>query len=67
MKLTNLYEYKLCPHQPRYKCEGSHCAKFPSCMMEEIDALYTMDGIGDEEADNLDQETIKSVRNEIFL
>lgn len=64
MKLADLYINKLCPHQPRYKCNGSECAKFISCMMEEIDALYAMDGISAEEAEGLDREIVKAVRHD---
>ena len=67
MKLADLYINKFCPHQPRYKCGGSECAKFISCMVEEIDALYAMDGISAEEADDLDKELAKSVQNESLL
>jgi len=67
MKLEDLYINKLCPRQPRYKCGGSECAKFISCMVEEIDALYAMDGINAEEADDLDRELIKLARNESVL
>ena len=67
MKLTDLYINKLCPRQPRYKCGGTECAKFISCMVEEIDALYAMDGINEEEADDLDRELIEAVRNESLL
>ncbi len=67
MKLKDLYINKFCPLQPRYKCGGSECAKFISCMVEEIDALYAMDGINEEETDDLDGELIKAVRNESVL
>lgn len=67
MKLTDLYINKFCPHQPRYKCNGSECAKFLSCMMEEIDAMYAMDGISCVEADDLDRELVKAVRHESLL
>ena len=67
MKLEDLYKDKSCPHQPRYKCNGSECAKFISCMVEDIDALYAMDGINAEEADDLDRELIKLARNESVL
>jgi hypothetical protein len=36
-------------------------------MVEEIDALYAMDGINEEETDDLDRELIKAVRNESVL
>jgi hypothetical protein len=36
-------------------------------MVDEIDALYAIDGINAEEADNLDRELIKAVRNESVL
>jgi hypothetical protein len=36
-------------------------------MVEEIDALYAMDGINEEEADDLDRELIEAVRNESLL
>ena len=62
MKLGDLYLNKHCPHQPRYKCDGSECAKFVSCMVEEIDSLYVIDGITSDEADELDRELIKTTR-----
>ncbi len=58
MKLTDLYINKLCPRQPRYKCGGTECAKFISCMVEEIDALYVIGG-NKESVDELDKELIK--------
>lgn len=61
MKLTDLYLNKLCPRQPRYKCEGSNCAKFISCMIEEIDALHVIGRNNDGETDALDRELIKAV------
>ena len=65
MKLQDLYINKFCPHQPRYKCCGSECAKFISCMMEEIDALYVIGGCENIEA--LDEELAKSIRDESLL
>lgn len=68
MKLTDLYKGKFCPlASSSYRCENIKCAKFISCMVEEIDALYAMDGINEEEADDLDRELIKLARNESLL
>lgn len=67
MKLTDLYINKFCPHQPRYKCEGSDCAKFISCMVEEIDSLHVIGRNNDEETDALDRELIKAVRHDESL
>ncbi len=61
MKLTDLYINKLCPYQPRYKCDGSECAKFISCMVEEIDALHVIGGNNNVESDELDKELVKAV------
>ena len=67
MKLEDLYKDKSCPHQPRYKCNGSECAKFISCMVEEIDALYVIGG-NRESVDELDKELIKvAVKHESLL
>lgn len=65
MKLTDLYEDKLCPRQPRYKCDGPSCAKFLSCMMEEIDALYVIGGDREkEDAELMDKELMRAVIND---
>lgn len=61
MKLADLYINKFCPRQPRYKCSGSECAKFLSCMMEEIDALHVIGRNNEEETNALDNELIKAV------
>lgn len=61
MKLIDLYKNKLCPYQPRYTCDGSECAKFISCIMDEIDAIHVIGGINNIEADDLDRELIKMV------
>ena len=67
MNLKSIYTDKLCPQQPRYKCEGSHCAKFVSCMVEEIDSLYIIGGITSDDADNLDKELVKIAGYESLL
>ena len=41
MKLSVLYKGKYCPHRPPYVCDGYKCAKFASCMMEEINIIPT--------------------------
>lgn len=65
MKLTDLYLNKLCPHQPRYKCDGTNCAKFLSCMMEEIDTLFVIGGDREkEDAELMDKELMKAVTND---
>lgn len=64
MKLSDLYQHKQCPHQARYSCDGSQCAKFISCMVDEIDSLYVISGITHQEADDLDRELIKAVRKD---
>ncbi len=67
MKLGDIYVNKLCPHQPRYKCDGSLCVKFISCMMTEIDALYTINGIDRSEADELDKELTNSLKYDTYI
>jgi len=62
MKLADLYKNKQCPHQPRYICDGSKCAKFTSCMMDEIDSLHIIGAINNMEADELDRELIKTIK-----
>ena len=39
MKLTTLYKGKYCPRKAPYICDGHKCAKFASCMMEEINII----------------------------
>lgn len=60
MRLVDLYLNKLCPRQPRHMCDGSMCAKFVSCMVEEIDALYVISG-NKEAVEEFDKELIKAV------
>ena len=62
MKLEDLYHHKQCPYQPRYICDNIQCAKFISCMVEEIDSLYAINGITEEEADALDGELVECIR-----
>ena len=62
MKLSNLHKSKNCPSRATaYWCDGKRCAKFVSCMADEIDALCAIGAITMEEADALDKELIKMV------
>jgi len=64
MKLKDIYDHTNCPSRPSaYYCDGPRCAKFVSCMMDEIDALHVIGGINNIEADDLDHELIKLVTN----
>lgn len=64
MILQTLYKEKNCPSRAlAYWCDGPRCAKFASCMMDEIDALHAIGGINNAEADDLDRELIKLVNN----
>ena len=61
MKLTDIYKDKNCPSRASaYWCDGPRCAKFTSCMMDEIDALHAIGGINNMEADELDRELINN-------
>lgn len=66
MKLEQIYKNKLCPSKSGYICDVTHCAKFISCMMDEIDALHTIGGRGTNnvESDELDRELIKLVKKD---
>ena len=65
MKLETIYKTKNCPSRSTaYWCDGKRCAKFVSCIMDEIDALHAIGGITMEEANVLDKELIKTVRND---
>ena len=62
MKLITLYKSKNCPSRSTaYWCDGKRCAKFVSCIMDEIDAMRAIGAITMEESDALDKELIKMV------
>ncbi len=64
MKLQTLYKEKNCPCRPSaYWCDGPRCAKFASCIMDEIDALHVIGAINNVEVDELDNELIKLVKD----
>ena len=57
MKLSVLYKDKYCPHRPPYVCDGHKCAKFASCMMEEINIIprqYERDNLINELLEEID-------------
>ena len=56
MKLSVLYKNKYCPHRPPYVCDGHKCAKFASCMMEEIEVIQHQ-----ETRDNLINELLEEI------
>lgn len=64
MKLTDVYTHTNCPSRSSaYYCDGPHCTKFISCMMDEIDALHAIGGINNVEVDDLDRELIQLVKD----
>ena len=56
MKLTTLYKGKYCPRRSPYVCDGHNCAKFASCMMEEIEVIQHQ-----ETRDNLINELLEEI------
>jgi hypothetical protein len=61
IKLKDIYDHKYCPIKPTgYVCEGNKCAKFISCMVDEIDALNVI-GVNSAEINDLDNELYKMV------
>jgi hypothetical protein len=61
MKLEQLYKHKLCPSKSGYTCDDIRCAKFISCMMNEIDALYVIGGINNVDTNELNAELLQMV------
>jgi len=63
IKLQDIYKNKFCPNRIGYMCDNVRCAKFISCMVNEIDALHEIGGINTIEIDELDRELISTVQN----
>jgi hypothetical protein len=57
--LEQIYERKICPYI-KSNCIGANCAKFTTCIGDEVDALFAI-GISQEDYDILGNEIIKMV------